>query len=206
MLAWFIALITHFFNLFLFSDLSADSAWDVMDIASNEELDSCCRRRISTACCVTDEIDGLRPKSFLHDEMDEFNQIFAELVEPKRRFLMRNLSLADICEPDVEDILSSAVSTDNELEITQNGTLNCTDGIEPVVCSPVAANQLPSTLPTCSKYKLSSMSYHEVSVHFVLFLANFCKCLVSMKSGVRILPPQTKMDKLYLIPSYTSSF
>lgn len=45
-------------------------------------------------CISQDDSGEKRPKSFLHDEMDEFNQIFSELVStPQRKFPCRDPSL-----------------------------------------------------------------------------------------------------------------
>lgn len=69
----------------------------------------------SAAATTANSEDGLRPKSFLHDEMNEFNQIFAELVHSKRPLSDKNL-------PFVNDMAVSSTITalDSDLSCTVN--------------------------------------------------------------------------------------
>ena len=46
--------------------------------------------------------EAVRPVSFLHDEMTEFNEIFTELINPKRR-------LSASCLPSMDDVVSPEI-------------------------------------------------------------------------------------------------
>jgi len=113
------------------------------------------RRHLSTSCAVHRD-DGLRPKSFLHDEMFEFNQIFAQLIEPKR-----HLSSIDECRTSE----SGALMTSHTGECCCSNTLGDENHLS---FSPVSTSRASSFSDgNCRPNPVSLETYHEASTSHI---------------------------------------
>jgi hypothetical protein len=64
--------------------------------------------------------DAFRPKSFLHDEMNEFNKIFAELAKPKRLTALKSCESFEEATPTDEGASHADFNVDREAKLSDS--------------------------------------------------------------------------------------
>lgn len=111
--------------------------------------------------------EALRPKSFLHDEMSEFNKIFAELAKPKGYLSVKNCQSVEEAASTDEDTSPAELCAGCASKLSNSKTCCCCSTVEYEHGSSYRqATECMATISSqnkCRSTKFNHDSSHEAS-------------------------------------------